>query len=602
MYAKKTVLAMTAVALMCLTGLHSTVYAGEKAADYTDVVILSTTDMHGKCWNTNVLTDSPQRGSMLRVSSAVSQIREEYGEENVLLVDNGDLFQGTPVSQIQLLRYSSGESTDPPAMALCLKEIGYDAFVLGNHEFNYDWAAMSAAYRWLEDNGVPVLAANVCYDGTDAEHAAGENAFTPYIIKTITVNGHEHKIGILGFENSDITRWDLPVNYPGLVFAHPGNDVFSMSYEAQLYIPKMQEEGCEFIIVSYHGGLGDTDMDLVFGINSEDQGKRMIEECEGIDLLIIGHDHSTGYSNTFETDRSGKEVLVVNGGGQELTRSVFRFSEDEGGALVWELAETENLVIDDFDTDKALEEKIRPYAELAEAVVEQPVGTAEGDWDKNSNFFTSQTDSIDLVSAAMMEIGTKRLQKKFGETGTAALKDAAGLDHLDVDMSMTSVTASGNYTICPGDISFKDIYRLYRYDNVILVLPMYGREILAVMEENAANRLAVREIWDEAYFYTHDDQFTNIVFGGLNFTYDMSKPAGERVQAEGFSNGRAFDENRLFLVVVNNYILGNERCGLREYGEEDAIWSQLEFYSGRFTTYELGRSGIYTFNLYEVQS
>ena len=133
MYAKKTVLAMTAVALMCLTGLHSTVYAGEKAADYTDVVILSTTDMHGKCWNTNVLTDSPQRGSMLRVSSAVSQIREEYGEENVLLVDNGDLFQGTPVSQIQLLRYSSGESIDPPAMALCLKEIGYDAFVLGNH-------------------------------------------------------------------------------------------------------------------------------------------------------------------------------------------------------------------------------------------------------------------------------------------------------------------------------------------------------------------------------------------------------------------------------------------------------------------------------------
>ncbi len=279
-----------------------------------------------------------------------------------------------------------------------------------------------------------------------------------------------------------------------MIFAHPGNDSFSMSHEAQLYIPEMQDEGCEFIIVSYHGGLGDTDMDLVFGLNSEDQGKRMIEECEGIDLLIVGHDHSTGYSNTFATDRSGKEVLVVNGGGQELTRSVFRFSEDKDGALVWKLAETENLVIDDFDTDK----------------------------------------------------------------------------------TMTSVTVSGNYTIRPGDISFRDIYRLYRYDNVALVLPMYGREILAVMEENAANRLAVREIWDSAYFYTVNDQFTNIVFGGLNFTYDMSKPAGERVQAEGFSNGRAFDEDGLYLVAVNNYILGNERCGLREYDEEDAIWSQPE--------------------------
>ena len=189
MNVKKTVFALTAVTLMFLTGIQITVYAGESAADYTDVVILSTTDMHGKCWNTNVLTGSSQGGSMLRVSSAVSQIREEYGEENVLPVDNGDLFQGTPVSQIQLLRCSSGESIDPPAMALCLKEIGYDAFVLGNHEFNYDWETMSAAYHWLEDNNVPVLAANACYDGTDAEHAAGENAFTPYIIKTITVNG-----------------------------------------------------------------------------------------------------------------------------------------------------------------------------------------------------------------------------------------------------------------------------------------------------------------------------------------------------------------------------------------------------------------------------
>lgn len=120
MNAKKAALAITAVALVLLAGLYITVHTKKKAADYTDVAILSTTDMHGKCWDTNVLTGSPQGSSMLRVSSAVSQIREAYGEENVLLVDNGDLFQGTPVSQIQLLRSSAGESTDPLAMALCL--------------------------------------------------------------------------------------------------------------------------------------------------------------------------------------------------------------------------------------------------------------------------------------------------------------------------------------------------------------------------------------------------------------------------------------------------------------------------------------------------
>ncbi len=45
----------------------------------------------------------------------MNQFRQEFGEENVLLVDNGDLFQGTPVSQVQLLEYAAGRSEDPLA-------------------------------------------------------------------------------------------------------------------------------------------------------------------------------------------------------------------------------------------------------------------------------------------------------------------------------------------------------------------------------------------------------------------------------------------------------------------------------------------------------
>ena len=564
--------------LFCMMFLFSNAFAEEPAAEpgvFTDVVILSTTDMHGKCWNTNILTGAAEKNNMLRVSTAVKQFREDYGAENVLLIDNGDLFQGTPVSQVQLLMRASGESTDQPAMALCLKEIGYDAFVLGNHEFNYAWDIMSDTYRWLEGNGVPVLAANACYDGSDPAHEAGENVFTPYVIKTITVNGHEHKIGILGFENVDITRWDLPVNYPGIRFVHPGNDDFSNAREAGLYIPQMKAEGCEFIIVSYHGGIGDTDISLFFGINSENQGMRMIKETEGIDFLVNGHDHSTGYSNTFITNAAGKEVPVVNGGGQDLTKTVFRFSEDENGALQWQMTSSENLQLSAFESDPFLEDIIRPYAEIAEADVEAPVGIAGGYWDKSSEFYTKQTDSMDLVSAAMMTDGTKAMQRKYGESGLESLKAAAGLDHLDVDMAMTSVTSTG-FTIWPGNISMKDIYRLYRYANNLLVLPMYGRDILSIMEENAKNRLTVRVMNGNAYFHTLGDQFTNILFGGLNFVIDMSKPEGHRIGIKDFANGRTFDRDALYLVAVNNYLLGNERCGLRAFSADDALWSQLE--------------------------
>lgn len=572
---KKTIAVIMGLILMAFS---VPVYAGStdaKESDFTDVAILSTTDMHGKCWDTNVLNGRPETNNMLRVSTAVDEFRDKYGKENVILVDNGDLYQGTPVSEIQLLRYAAGESTEPLAMSVCLKEIGYDAFVLGNHEFNYSWKTMSDTYRYLQENGIPVVAANICYEGTLEGTRAGDNVFEPYIVKTITVNGHEHKIGILGLENSDITRWDLPVRYPGMQFAHPGNENYSMTREVEFFLPKMKEEGCEFIIVSYHGGIGDTDGDLRFGFNTVDQGLRLIEESEDIDLLINGHDHTSEYSNKSYANRKGREIMVVNGGGQELTHSIFRFSEDPDGKLVWKVMESENLRLGPYKIDESLKALIKPYADMAEVAVEQPVGRADGDWDKSSDYYTRQTDSMDLVSAVMIECATKELEKKTDEE-----KKALGLDHLDVDMAMTNVSVNGGYVVAPGEISMKDIYSLYGFTNALLVLPMRGSEIKAVMEENAEKRLAARIHQGKVYYYDINDPFSNLLFGGINFVYDMSRPEGDRVLIENFSNGRPFEEDGLYLVAVNDFILGSERCGLRDFGTKDAIWSQFESESG----------------------
>ena len=573
-------LAVLLQAALLPAGAVSAEESAKEADSFTDFAVLSTTDMHGKCWNTNVLTGGAENNNMLRVSTAVRQIREEYGKENVLLIDNGDLFQGTLVSQVQLLRLAAGQSADPPAMALCLKEIGYDVFVLGNHEFDYDWATMCGVYRWMQENGIAVLAANVCHNGSDPAHPAGENAFTPYLVKPITVNGHEHKIGILGLENMDVTRWDNPANYPGLRFFHPENGSCSIAWEAERGIARMKEEGCEFIIVSYHGGIGNPEPKLAFGISTEDQGERLVRESEGIDLLILGHDHSSGYSDTFLTDRGGKQVPIVNGGGQELTRTVFRFSEDDSGALKWQLLTSENLALAGYETDTILEEKIRPYAELAEEDVESPVGTAAGNWDESTDYYLCQADSIDLICAAMITSATGYMREKYGKTGLDALKKATGLDHLDVDLAITTVLNDG-YTVRPGNVSMKDIYSLYRFSNTMFVLPMYGRDIRAVMEGNAADRLTARVLNGKVHFYSHGDQYTHLIFGGTNYVCDMSKPAGERIRIESFHNGRAFEENTLYLVAVNDYILGNDHCGLRAFGPDDAVWSQEEEGNGQ---------------------
>ena len=547
----------------------------ESAFDtYTDVAVMSTTDMHGKCWSENVLNDTDEKHSMLRVSTAVKKTREMYGEENVILIDNGDLFQGTPVSQTQLMEYSSGKSKEPPAMALCLREIGYTVFSLGNHEFNYDFQTMSDTYAWLSENGVSVISSNINYDGTDGVHKDGENAFAPYVIKTVQVNGHEHKIGILGMDNCDIPRWDLPGNYPGLRFVHPGNDAHSMAYEADIYLPKMKEEGCEFIIVTYHGGLGEDSSELRYGENTEDQGKRLVAETEGIDFLIVGHDHESFYSNCFLRNKNGGNILVVNGGGQQLTRTVFRFYEDRNGNLLWTLSDTHNLILDAYPEDEELKEKIRPYAKAAEEAVSLPCGRASGEWDKSRDFYTRQTDSMDLVQAANMEILSGRLEAKYKNADSMPEVRDLKADHLKVDMCITNVP-SGDLVVDQGDISMKDIYRLYKYANSAMVIPMKGEEIRAVMEENA-ERFQIAKKNGRGEYSIVGDKYSYLLFGGVNFTYDLSKDRGERVEIGCFPDGSAFSDEKVYLVAVNQYILGNEKCGLRQYSPDDAVWSEEE--------------------------
>ena len=174
-----------------------------------------------------------------------------------------------------------------------------------------------------------------------------------------------------------------------------------------------------------------------------------------------------------------------------------------------------------------------------------------------------------------MEIPSKRLKEKYGASGAAALKGAAGLDHLDVDMSMNSFSYNG-YILTPGEITMRNIYGLCQFDNSIYVLPLYGRDIRSIMEENAKYHLRARRIKGQVHIYAKGSDYTNLSFGGLNFTYDMSKPDGSRVQIDGFSNGRPFEEDALYLVSVNNYVLGNAQCGLRSFSEEDSVWSQVK--------------------------
>ncbi|MBQ6430251.1 MAG: 5'-nucleotidase C-terminal domain-containing protein, partial [Oscillospiraceae bacterium] len=559
------------LALVCMLALLlCLIPVSASAADVGEFTILSTTDMHGRCWDVNLLTGGNVSNTMLNVSSAVASIRSS--KSNVILIDNGDLYQGTPVSGYHLTQLKAGETTDPNPMALCLAEIKYDYAVIGNHEFNYSWDVMETTRSYLTQNGVSTLCANLYYDGTDGAHAAGTNVFTPYLFKQITVGGKTYKIAIIGFENTDCPRWDVSDNYPGIVFTHPDNVHNSIAWEADKYIKEVKAKGADAIIIAYHSGLGAAVApdDIVFGSNSENQVLSMIANNTDIDLVIAGHDHSSSYSGNTYKDKNGNDVLVVNGGGSNLTCTTFGINEN--GIYV---KENRDIALSSYSPDAALKEKIRPYAEAAEVNVNRSVGKLVGTWNTVSNYYLAQSDAMDLINRAQIDRGNYYLTQKYrtaDEVNTLLAK--TGLDHLTVDFSATSMVVSGNYKVSAGEMSMKDIYKLYKYDNTLYLVPLTGQQIKDIMEFVASERLSVNTMSGSPVYGTKGDDFTNPIFYGLDFVYDMSQPAGNRVVISKFADGRAFELTKTYIMAINNYHLGNGPFAA--LSTADAIWSQVD--------------------------
>lgn len=405
-------------------------------------------------------------------------------------------------------------------------------------------------------SSVSVLAANIYYKDT------AENAFTPYIIKEVKVGDQVCKVGILGIENTDCSRFDVPENYPNMVFAHPDNKKMSIAWEVNRYLPELQAAGCDSIIVSYHAGLGSKDGDLEFEKNTENQVERMISETAGVDMVIAGHDHSTSYSNTYVKNKDGNDVLVVNAGGSTLTESIFTVDYEEGKGFTLGVKESRNLDLSKYEEDVTLKSLIEPSVVEATAYVNQECGVInEGNWSKSTAFYLEQTDSMDLINRAQMAQADKQLQ---------------GQGYDPVRVSSTSVVVSNNYVIQPGKISLKDIYSLYKYDNYLYVVPLTGKELKTWLEGNAEDHFTYSFKKGEVQFATAGNNFTNPVFYGLDFEYDLAKEIGSRVVNLKFADGSEVKDDAVYNVAVNSYHIGQDPFTRTGKTTEDAIWSSKD--------------------------
>lgn len=162
--------------------------------------VLETSDVHGSFFPYDLLDRKPKAGSMARVSSYVNKLRKQYGK-NVLLLDNGDILQGQPVSY-----YSNYiDTTETNIAAQVINYLGYDAETIGNHDVEPGHKVYD---KWVKAVKCPVLGANVINTAT------GKPYLKPYTI--IERNGC--RIAVFGMLTPAIPNW-LPKNiWSGLRF------------------------------------------------------------------------------------------------------------------------------------------------------------------------------------------------------------------------------------------------------------------------------------------------------------------------------------------------------------------------------------------------
>jgi len=178
----------------------------DRAEDRLTVSLLHTTDLHGHILPTRSYGGEENVGGFARCATQIRAWREEIPHS--LLVDAGDVYQGT----------QAGYSTQGSMMIRCFNHLGYDAWVLGNHEF--DWG-VDPVKNVISLSSMPVLSANAHVRGKPAGMLDDPGdplvRVAPFIVRE--VGGI--RIGVIGVTTTGMAAWFDERFYEGFDFVDP---------------------------------------------------------------------------------------------------------------------------------------------------------------------------------------------------------------------------------------------------------------------------------------------------------------------------------------------------------------------------------------------
>ena len=472
---------------------------------------VETSDVHGCFFPYNFITGQPMEGSMVRIHHYVEQLRQKMGK-NVLLLDNGDILQGQPTTY-----WSNYVMTNEQNIAAqVVNYMKYDAQTIGNHDVE---TGHDVYDKWISEVKCPVLGANVINKQTGL----------PYLKPYTIITREDVKIAIIGLLTPTIPCWLNEKQYAGLTFEN-------MVTSARKWVKHVREvEHANLVIGLFHSGK---DGGLVLDGNEEDASALVAQEVPGFDIIFFGHDHIV--HNEWLTNNQGQKVLTLDPSCNAVNVAVAQVTLTfENGQLKNKDIKGTIVSMKNEPEDEAMTTHFASTIERIKTYVNRRIGRFENSITTRECFFGNSAFT-DFIHELQLKI-----------TGA--------------DISFNAPLALDN-RIDAGDVTVADMFKLYRYENQLYMLKMTGREIKGHLEESYDRWANTMKSADDHLLLLNEqskgDQqrlgFKNFTFNfdsaaGIDYTVDVTKPDGQKVNIIKLSNGEAFDENKTYKVVMNSY-------------------------------------------------
>lgn len=537
--------------------LLATLIAASVQAATVDLRILETTDLHSNMMDFDYYKDTPtEKFGLVRTASLINAARDEV--KNSVLVDNGDVIQGSPLGDYMAAKGIKKGEIHPVYKAM--NTLDYTVGNLGNHEFNYGLTYLHDA---LAGAKFPYVNANIIDVKTQ------KPLFTPYLIKETQVvdkdgNTQTLKIGYIGFVPPQIMTWDK-ANLDGKVTV---NDI---TETARKYVPEMREKGADVVVVVAHSGLS-ADPYQVMAENSV----YYLSEVKGVDAILFGHAHAVFPGKDFASIKgadidkgtlNGVPSVMPGMWGDHLGVVDLVLNNDSGS---WKVIQSKAEARPIYDAaakkslageDKKLVEVLKDDHDATREFVSKPIGKSA---DNMYSFLALVQDdpTVQVVNMA---------QKAYAEHYIQGDPDLAKLPVLSAaapfKVGGRKNDPASYVEVEKGQLTFRNAADLYLYPNTLVVVKATGSEVKEWLECSAGqfnqidpNSSKPQSLinWDGFRTYNFD------VIDGVKYQIDVTQPAkydgecqaihpqAERIKNLTF-NGKAIDPNATFLVVTNNY-------------------------------------------------